>query len=549
MLKSLYIKNYALIKDVQLHFGSSFCTITGETGAGKSILLGALSLLLGSRADKDSLRDTKQKCIIEAEFDLTNFDLKSIFESYDLDYDKHSIFRREITTSKTRAFINDTPVKLKTLQELKPFLLDIHSQNESQSLAQSKYQYHVLDKIAKHDNVLKEYRENLSVFKNLQSLLENLKYEKQEAVKIQDYNQFLFDELERSNLYDGKQEKLEEEYQSLKNAEDIQLMLSESIEIIQQENHGIYDKLALVNKKLNHIAKSVTSYQDLKERLQSILIEAEDIGIELENRLSDVEVNPEKLEDVEAQLQNLNALLQKHQSQTDVELIEIKNKLEQELLKFSNIDQQILSCENQLKVTEDNLKICSEKLIKNRTLSAKKLDKELLKVLSNLGMQNASININVKKSEDYHKYGKDQLTWLFSANKGLSLRPLSKVASGGEISRIMLAIKSTLASYENLPTVIFDEIDTGVSGEIALKMGDIMKIMSEKMQVISITHLPQIASKGKQHLKVLKDVSKTTTETQIKELNEQERIIELSQMLGGNKNSSSAIAHAKSLLN
>lgn len=549
MLKSIYIKNYALIKDIQLHFESSFSTITGETGAGKSILLGALSLLLGSRADKDSLRDPKQKCIIEAEFDLSKFNLKSVFESYDLDYENQSIFRREITTSKTRAFINDTPVKLKILQDLKPFLLDIHSQNESQSLAQSQYQYHVLDKIANHNSVLKDYQESLKHFKYLKSKLKDLKNEKFEAAKRQDYNQFLFDELDKTNLAEGIQDKLEDEYQSLQNAEDIQQMLSESIEIIQQENHGVYDQLAVVNRRLNQIAQSVSSYQDLKERLQSILIETEDIGLELENRLSDVEVNPQKLEDIEGRLQNLNALLQKHQVKTDIELIEIKEQLEQELFDFSNIDQQIQTCQEDLERNENKLKKLSETLKDNRKASAKTLEAELLKVLANLGMQNASINIEVEPSEDYHKYGKDQLVWLFSANKGLSLRPLHKVASGGEISRIMLAIKSTLASYENLPTVIFDEIDTGVSGEIALKMGDIMKIMSKKMQVISITHLPQIASKGKQHLKVLKDVSEKTTETQIKALNTEERIIELSQMLGGHQNSNSAIAHAKSLLN
>jgi DNA repair protein RecN (Recombination protein N) len=549
VLKSLYIKNYALIKDIQLPFRSSFSTITGETGAGKSILLGALSLLLGSRADKDSLRDPRQKCIIEAQFDLSNFDLKSIFDAYDLDYDSHSIFRREITASKTRAFINDTPVKLKTLQELKPHLIDIHSQNESLSLAQSQYQYHVLDKIAKHDDLLKQYKDKLKIFKSLKIKIESLKNKKQEALKQQDYNQFLFDELEKSNLFEGKQDKLEEEYQTLQNAEDIQLMLSESIEIIQQENHGIYDQLTSVNKNLNKIAQNVPSYQDLKERLQSILIESEDIGFELENRLGDIEVNPEKLEDVEVQLQNLNSLLTKHQVKTDVELIEIKKELEQHLVDFSNIDQQIQSCENELKQTEKNLEKLSRQLKENRKLSAKKIEEELLKVLSNLGMQNASINIEVKVADNYHNYGRDQLAWLFSANKGLPLKPLSKVASGGEISRIMLAIKSTLAKYENLPTIIFDEIDTGVSGEIALKMGDIMKSMSKKMQVISITHLPQIASKGEQHLKVLKDVNKTTTETQIKELDIENRILELSQMLGGDKNSSSAIAHAKNLLN
>jgi DNA repair protein RecN (Recombination protein N) len=307
--------------------------------------------------------------------------------------------------------------------------------------------------------------------------------------------------------------------------------------------------MASLNQYINNLTGHSASYNDLKERVKSILIEIEDIGNELENRLDNVELNPERLEKIENQYQELNQLFKKHQVQTDEELIVIKDDLEKDLIDYSGFDEQIQKTKDAIKSQEQDLKKWSEKLSKNRKTSSVILEKKLVKLLSNLGLENASIKVSIKPSETYNSYGRDEIEFLFSANKGMPLRLLHKVASGGEMSRIMLAIKSTLAEFENLPTIIFDEIDTGVSGEIALKMGQIMSDMSNRMQVISITHLPQIASKGIQHLKVLKSVNKNSTETQIKELDFEERVIELSQMLGGNENSESAIAHAKSLLN
>lgn len=549
MLKTLYIKNYALIKDIQLSFENSFTTITGETGAGKSILLGALSLLLGSRADKDSLRNPKEKCILEAEFDLSNFNLKHLFEKHDLDYANITLIRREISATKTRAFVNDTPVNLKILNDLNPYLIDIHSQNETQSLTKARYQYNILDKIASNKKLLTDYRNTLSDYKNCLKKLEKLNNLKIESAKKQDYNQFLFEELDQANLYHGILTEVQDEYNSLQHAEDIQLQLSSCIDIIHKEDIGIYDQIAAVNQHLSNLADNLSSFQDLKERIKSILIETEDIGNELESRLDNVEVNPERLDKVGVQFQILNNLLKKHQVNTDEELIEIKNNLENELLDFSNYDNQILTLQKEIEVLKNKLLNLTSQLTKNRQSSSKSLENQLLKLLSNLGMENASMQVLIKEAEDFNEYGKNDIEFLFSANKGMALKPLHKVASGGEMSRIMLAIKSTLARYENLPCIIFDEIDTGVSGEIALKMGEIMNDMSKTMQVISITHLPQIASKGKQHLKVLKNVLENTTETQIKKLSESERIEELSQMLGGKENSASAIAHAKSLLN
>ncbi len=549
MLKSLNIKNYALIKDIQLQFENSFTTITGETGAGKSILLGALSLLLGSRADRDSLRDSNEKCIIEAEFDLSNYNLKSVFHKYDLDYEQFSIIRREITTTKSRAFINDTPVTLKTLNDIKPYLIDIHSQNETQSLSKPEYQYQILDKIADNFELLETYRQTLKQYKQSLEDLKVLQLKKSEATKKYDYHQFLFEELQQANLYKGIQEELENEFQSLQHAEDIQYQLSACVELIQKEDFGIYDQISTVKQHLTQLAQNISSYGDLKERVQSTLIEIEDIRNELEDKLNHVEVNPDRLEKIESQFQNLNHLLKKHQVQTDEELIDIKANLENELLDYSNFDDQIKKTEDLIERLDDNLSTIGGDLTKARIKASKIIEKQILEVLSNLGMENAAIKVLVNDAETYNSFGKNHIEFMFSANKGMPLKSMQKVASGGEMSRIMLAIKSTLAQYENLPSIIFDEIDTGVSGEVALKMGVIMSEMSKKMQVISITHLPQIASKGKQHLKVLKSLQDNTTETQIKHLSTEERIDELSKMLGGNENSASAIAHAKSLLN
>ena len=425
MLKSLYIKNYALIRDIQLQFEDSFTTITGETGAGKSILLGALSLLLGNRADKDSLRDAKEKCIIEAEFDLTNFKLQSVFKNYDLDYDHQSIIRREITTQKTRAFINDTPVKLKVLQDLKPFLVDVHSQNESQSLSQKDYQYNVLDKIAGHHKLLKDFRDYLKTFRNLNKHLKDLKTQKAESAKQQDYNQFLFEELEKSNLKEGILESLENDFQVLQYAEDIQQYLTECINVIQMESTGVYDQLAIANQRLQNLSQSMSTYKGLKDRIQSVLIEVEDIGSELENRLEDVEVNPDKLEEVDEKLRILNALLQKHQVQTDTELIEIKNKLENDLLDFSNFDQKIEDVENELKSTQQKLQDLSKQLLDNRIKASKIIEKKLLKICSNLGMQNASINIVLETSEDFHNYGKDNIKLAIFCQQGYGIKAVA----------------------------------------------------------------------------------------------------------------------------
>jgi DNA repair protein RecN (Recombination protein N) len=550
LLKSLHISNYALIKDISLQFEGSFTTITGETGAGKSILLGALGLLLGNRADKDAIRDHSKKCIIEAEFDLKNYNLKEVFNQLDLDYEDLTILRRELMSNKSRTFVNDTPVNLKVLQTLKTYLIDIHSQNDSYVFSNPQFQYNILDKLSsENQTLLKTFKAKLKEYQSLQKELQELEDKKAESLKKQDYTQFLFDELHEANLYKGCQEEIEQEYQGLKNAEDIQLLLSESTNILQQEDIGVYDQLSLVNNRLIELSNYLNTYQELKERIHSVYIEIDDIAQELDNCLDKVEVNPEKLVEVERNLQVLNTLLLKHQVNSDEELIQIKENLESELQEYADYDENIDNIKLDIKNASEQLNAIARQLFENRKKSAKLVEKQLIEGLSQLGMQNSNIQIKLIKASDFNSFGKDELEWLFSANVGMPLRPVAKVVSGGEMSRILLVIKSILAKYGNLPCIIFDEIDTGVSGEIALKMAEIMFRMSKTMQVISITHLPQIASKGNQHLKVQKFTSQTHTETQIVNLSPEDRILELAYMLGGDRKSKSAIAHAKNLLN
>jgi len=550
VLKSLYITNYALIKDIKLEFGEGLVTITGETGAGKSIILGALSLLLGSRADKDAIRDHSKKCIIEAEFSIKNYELKPIFDALDIDHDNQTILRREISLNKSRTFVNDSPVKLKVLQELKQYLIDIHSQNEAYSFSTAQFQYSVLDKLSKDNtSLLNEFKLKHKSLQELRTSLKALEQKKIESRKRQDYVQFLYDELDSFKLRDGIQDAIEQEFQTLKNADTLKLLLSESVDLIQQENIGVVEQLSVLNKKLQRLSGYLNSYDALAERVNSVYIEMNDILIDLEGALDTIEDNPDKLESVEQKLQSLNALLLKHQVSSDQELITLKQNFEEELREIADYDSTIASIAKNIEALTAELNTIALKLTKNRTNSAKTIEKLLVEGLTNLGMKNSVLQIEITSTEDFNRFGKDNVEWLFSANVGMPLRPIHKVVSGGEMSRILLVLKSILAHHEKLPCIIFDEIDTGVSGEIALKMAQIMEQMSNSMQVISITHLPQIAAKGKQHLKVIKVVKDKNAETQIIRLDNDQRIVELAQMLGGDEQSTSAIAHAKSLLN
>lgn len=550
MLTSLTIKNYALIDQLQVGFSNGLTIITGETGAGKSILLGGLSLILGKRADLSSVKNPSEKCVIEATFDIANYNLKTLFKSEDLDYEPQTIIRREILPSgKSRAFINDTPVNLDSLQVLGERLLDIHSQHQTLQLTNDDFQFQVIDALASNENVLQSYSTNLNTFKSIQNELKSLHNHKAEAIKEHDYNSFLLKELQDAKLVVGEMITLEEEYETLNNIEDIKQRLSNSNELMTNEEVGIIHNLTELKQQFAKLSNYGLAYKDVYERINSSLIEIDDIFIEIENLQDSLEANPNRLETVNAKLQVLHNLMLKHSAADENELIQIRESLSQKMSDTENLDATIIQKESKVKALQQQLIADSKTIHANRTKVIPQLIQQLEDILGTLGMPNSKFNIQLHQSETFLNYGTDELEFLFSANKGGNFNELKKSASGGELSRIMLAIKSILSKYIQLPTIMFDEIDTGVSGEISNKMASIMQQMSKTMQVFTITHLPQIAAKGDTHFKVFKEDINEVTQTQLKKLNADERIVEIAQMLGGVKLSDSAIAHAKQLLN
>ncbi len=550
MLTGLSIKNYALIDQLQVNFNDGFTIITGETGAGKSILLGGLSLILGKRADLSSLRDTEKKCIIEATFDISNYNLKSLFIAEDLDYEAQTIIRREILPSgKSRAFVNDSPVKLNSLQLLGEKLIDIHSQHETLQLTDDNFQFQVIDALAETSENLVTYKEYLKTYKSLQKELKQLQQFQSEAIKEHDYNSFLLNELVSANLKPDELAELEEEFEVLSNVESIQEKLESVNQLLIEEQIGVLTNLREVKNTMQKLALISANYKDLSERVNSALIELDDVATEVEGFQTELDVNPKRLEEVEGKLSAINNLMQKHIVQTIPELIEIREQLAQKVEATENVDKDILNKEKEIKAVVKQLDREAAIITKKRNEAIPKLITQLEEILSQLGMPNAQFKITLNKSEIFLFNGKDELDFLFSANKGGQFNTLKKAASGGELSRIMLAIKSILSKYIKLPSIIFDEIDTGVSGEISNKMADIMSQMSQKMQVFSITHLPQIAAKGNTHFKVYKEDVDNVTTSNLIQLDYDERVVELAQMLGGTTLSDSAIAHAKQLLN
>ncbi|WNH09702.1 DNA repair protein RecN [Thalassobellus suaedae] len=550
MLTSLSIKNYALIDHLQVNFNEGFSIITGETGAGKSILLGGLSLILGKRADLSSLKDTTQKCIIEAVFKVSNYNLKALFEAEDLDYEDQTIIRREILPSgKSRAFVNDTPVNLSSLQLLGERLIDIHSQHQTLQLTSNDFQFQIIDALGGNDGVLENYRVELKVYKKLQKELKTLLDFQAEAIKEHDYNSFLLNELIEANLVDGELETLEEEYETLNNVENIKEKLSEAYQLLNEEQIGVLSSLTSLKNVLQKLSGFSNKYEDLFNRVNSSLIEIDDVFTEVDVLQDNIDADPMRLEVVDAKLKVLHNLMQKHVAANVSELIAIKDALDDKVSVTENLDGTIKKKEEEIRSKEDVLNTIAQTIHKNRLDVLPQLKQQLETLLASLGMPNAQFKIDVILGNNFLANGKDDLSFLFSANKGGQFNELKKAASGGELSRIMLAIKSMLSNYIQLPTIMFDEIDTGVSGEISNKMGDIMLQMSKTMQVFSITHLPQIAAKGHSHFKVYKEDVNETTQTNLVKLNHDERIVEIAQMLGGLDMSSSAIAHAKELLN
>ncbi len=550
MLTQLSIKNYALINELKIDFSSGLSIITGETGAGKSILLGALGLVLGNRADSSTLKDNSKKCIVEAKVSIANYNLREFFEEVDLDYEDHTIIRREILPSgKSRAFVNDTPVNLSILNDLRSNLIDVHSQHQTLSLSDTNFQFSVIDALAKNASKIESYKKDLIKLKNLKKQLEDLKTSQREANQQHDYNLHLFNELNDANLEIDEQEILEEKLEKLNNIEDIKINLSEALEISINEEIGLQTLLNTLENRLSKISSFSKEYKDLSDRITSVKIELDDIVSELEDENENVEFNPNEAEELNDRLQLIYNLQKKHYVNSNKELLEILEELSNKIIAVESSEEVINQKESEIKEVEQKLNDLAEKISKARQKVIPSLQSALQSLLSDLGMQNARFSIKVNLKDSYFSNGKDELQFLFSANKGGSFGELKKVASGGELSRIMLVIKKILSENISLPTIIFDEIDTGVSGEISNKIATIMQQMSKQMQVITITHLPQIAAKGNNHYKVYKEDINNTTTTNLRLLSPDERIVEIAEMLSGKEFSETAITHAKELLN
>lgn len=550
MLTSLSIKNYALIEELSIDFKSGLSIITGETGAGKSILLGALGLVLGNRADSSTLKDTDKKCVVEVQFAIQKYGLESFFESQDLDYEAQTILRREILPSgKSRAFVNDTPVTLSVLNELKAKLMDIHSQHQTLQLSDQEFQFQLLDVMAGNQTKLDSYQRGLKQYQAEKKKLQELQQQQREAHQQYDYNLHLFNELEEANLQEDEQEGLEEQLEKINNVEEIKLNLSEALQITQDEQIGIQNTLNTLENRLSRIAPYSKEYEELSARITSLKIELDDIVVELENEHENVDFDPQKAQELNDRLQLIYNLQKKHYVSSNAELLTIWEELSEKVSVVENAEHLIQEQENKVAEIAKKLDELAQKISKARVGVIGKLTQQLESILANLGMVQSRFSIKINSTDSYFKNGKDALSFLFSANKGGQFGELKKVASGGELSRIMLAIKKVLSENSQLPTIIFDEIDTGVSGEISNKMAAIMHQMSQTMQVITITHLPQIAAKGNQHYKVFKQEVGNSTVTQLKELSQDERIVEIAEMLSGKDISDSAMSHARELMN
>ena len=550
MITSLSIKNYALIEKLAIDFSKGFSIITGETCAGKSIILGAMGLVLGKRADLTSLKNKEEKCVIEAYFDISKYNLKPFFEANDLDYEDETIIRREILpTGKSRAFINDSPVNLQELQELSLFLIDIHSQQQTQELSDETVQFAIIDAIANNQNEIGNYQSLLKTYKEDKARLQSLIVKQAESIKEQEYNTFLLNELVAAQLKSGEQEQLEADFEKLNNVETIKEAVDKSLALANEEQIGALSTLKEIKLALQKIASFAPEYANLLERITSLAIELDDISDELINCSDKLIHDPIRLDLISEKLQLIFNLQKKHQVTSVDELLSIQTTLENNLFELGNLESDIAKLTQTIQDKANSLDALAQTIHQKRTVAVPVLSDKLISILATLGMPNVRFNIEIKSTDNYYLNGKDEIQFLFSANKGTDFGLLKKVASGGEMSRIMLAVKAILAQYSKLPTLIFDEIDTGVSGEIAIRMGEIMKEMSHTMQIFAITHLPQIAAKGNAHFKVFKSTVGEDTQSELQLLNEEERVIEIAQMLSGAVVSDSALNHAKSLLN
>lgn len=550
MLKQLYIKNFTLIDELNISLYPGFSVITGETGAGKSIILGAIGLLLGNRADSKAIKAGRDRCVIEAHFDLSRYGMQKFFDDHDIDYDADdTIIRRELTAAgKSRAFINDTPVPLTCMRELGEQLVDIHSQHQNLLLQKEDFQLNVVDIIAQDADQLKVYQKEYRAYRKAKELLEELKAEIAKNRENEEFMRFQHKELEDANLQEGEMEQLEQEAETLSHSEDIKTALFEADNALSGENDSILDKLKNATHQLENICDVYPSIADVAGRMQSSYIELKDIAQEISSSVDHVEFDPNRLDAINTRLDKLYTLQQKFHVETVTELIATRDRIAEQLSHIDNGDEDIEEKEKEVAALLAKAEKQATLLTSIRQKSAKAIEKEMKGRLIPLGIPNVRFEIAFAE-KPLSGNGADKVSFLFSANKSTQLQPVSQVASGGEIARVMLSLKAMISGTVKLPTIIFDEIDTGVSGKIAEKMADIMEEMGlQNRQVLSITHLPQIAAKGSHHYKVLKEETENGTISHMKELNNQERIEEIAQMLSGSDITQAALANAKELL-
>ncbi len=549
MLHQIHIQNYALIDELTVDFTDGFSTLTGETGAGKSILLGALMLALGNRADTAAIGNAGQKCVVEATFNVKPYHLEKIFDELDLDYQDETIVRRELLTNgKSRAFVNDTPVNLNALKDLGRHLIDIHSQHENLELNNNQFQLRVVDAAAQNADLQKQYSAAYAEYKRLQAELAEQKENARQMSADYDYNQFQYNQLAEAKLDGVNQEEMENEFQTLSNIVDIQQNLSAALYVLQDGEQNVLSGLSQVRQAVQQTQRYFQKSEEYLQRLEPVIIEMKDFAQELESDLQRLENQPERLEELRAKLDLLYSLMQKHQAKSVDELIAIRNDLEKKLTKSGDYETLIEQTEKQLSQATKQLTDLADKLSDSRRKVADSLCKQICSHLTGLGMPNAQLQISLTNTDSFTPNGRDSVNFLFTANRNHELQNISKIASGGEISRLMLSIKAILSKSVALPTVIFDEIDTGVSGDIAHKMGELMSLMAKQMQVITITHLPQIAAKGSVQYRVSKNDEGGTTHTIVDKLSDAERVDEIARMLSGKNITAEARENAKSLL-
>ncbi|WP_312191545.1 DNA repair protein RecN [Sphingobacterium sp.] len=551
MLDTLHIKNYALINELEIQFDKGLNIITGETGAGKSIIMGALSLILGNRAEGKHFFDPLKKCVIEGEFNIGSYHLNIFFEENDLEYADHTIIRREIAPDgKSRAFINDSPVTLTILKQLGEQLIDVHSQHATLQINTEEFQFLVIDSVAGSFGLKQRYRENFFAYKKAKKELEEFKEMVKKAAIEQDYFQFQFDELDAAQLLAGEQEHLEVQQRQLENAEDIKRSLSGASHLMENDDTAILSRLKDAMAQVEGIASFLPEAADLSARLKSAWIELKDVTAELTSLEEDTQLEEGSLLEINERLSLLYLLQKKHHVDSVEELITLRDELESKLMAINSSDEQLERLEkdvvDKLAIAQDHAKDLSD--ARRKVLHI--IEKDVRQTLSNVGMPNALLEINLEplKEGEMRESGMDTIQFLFSANKGQGLQPIHKVASGGELSRVMLAIKSLVAKTSALPTIIFDEIDTGISGEVALRVGEVMESLAANMQVIAISHLPQIAAKGTAHYKVYKEDKANRTISNILRLDQEGRVKEIAQMLSGANPTVAALEHAELLL-